>query len=299
MIWKILFVIYALIMIALGFMGMDSGLQAEKTLFSEAIVNTCIEIMLILALIYTFALGWKKRLISEKYNKWFLKFSFLAFVFVGIFLYKHTYAPMYSDMLLQAMENGMVPRHWDFQMLLAMTRIEVLIFVLLALFIIFVPFYLGYYHYTKRMTELGVAEHSGRKCFAVYVISSYIFIFLAIFFGMSGEIVNFNIFDCISTLSGIYIALGLLGYAFKQEILNQMFWRITLPLCVVIELLPASFFSADFKNAIGWTATQASPVYVLSSYIMTAVAIFMIYRYACTDVVFKPVKPENNSDESI
>lgn len=295
MVWKVLFVIYSLIMIGLGFLGMD--IEAENSVqVGEALINTSVEIMLVLAMIYTFALGWQKRLISEKYNKYFFVFSIFAFLLFGVFLYKNTYAPMYSDMLVSAMKNGMVPRHWDFQMLLAMTKIEVLIFVLLAQFIIFAPFYLAYYHYRKRMTELGVAMHSGRKCFAVYVVFSYAFVFLSLFFGLSGEIVNFNIFDCLSTLSSIYISLGVLGYAFNIEIFNPIFWRISLPVCVVIELLPAALFSADFKDAIGWTVTQSSPIYLLSSYIMTAVAIFMIYRYACTDVVFKT---ENNDKQEI
>ncbi len=295
MIWKILFVIYALVMTGLGFLGL--GTDSEQHVgFGEAAINTSIEVMLVLALVYTFALGWKKRLISERVNKWFLYFSYAAFLLVGIFLYKNTYGPMYSDMLLSAMHNGMVPRHWDFQMLLTMTRVEVLVFVLIVLFIIFVPFYLGYYHYSKNMTRLGVAAHSGRKCFSVYVIFSYMFVFLSIFFGVSGDIVNFNIFDSLSTLSSIYITLGVYGYAFGKEILNRNFWRISLPVCVVIELLPASLLSTDFKNAIGWTATQSSPLYLLASYVMTAVAIFMIYRYACTDVVFKSEAPANNED---
>jgi len=36
-------------------------------------------------------------------------------------------------------------------------------------------------------------------------------------------------------------------------------------------------------------------VYMIASYLFTAVAIFMIYRYASTDVVFKNV--ENNAEE--
>lgn len=262
-------------------------LSSSGVTFYEAISTTFVEIIVILAMIYTFALGWKKRLISERFNKWFFRFSLFAFLFVGICFYVNAYAPMYSDMILQAMEKGMVPRHWDFQMLLAMTRIEVFIFVLLALFLIFAPFYLGYYHYSKQMTNLGVIEHSGRKCFAAYSIFSYVLIFTAIFCGVSGDIVKFNIFDSLSTLSSIYIALGLFGYAFKQEIFTQAFWRITLPVCVVIELLPTSFYSVDFQNAVGITTTLASPVYLLASCVMMAVAIYMIYLYSSTDVVFK------------
>ncbi len=289
MVWKILFVIYALIMLGLGF----AGLGIENTVRvspSEAIVNTCVEIVLVFAMIYTFALGWKKRLIPENVHKWLFYFSVISFAAVGILLYINVYAPMYADMILSAMKNGMVPRNWDFQMLLAMTRIEVLIFVLLALFIIYVPFYLGYYHYSKTMNLLSSAKHSGRKCFAVYAIASYMFIYLAMFFGVAGNIMNFNIFDCFATLSSLYIALGLYGYAFNREILNQNFWRITLPVCVVIELLPASFFSADFKSAVGMSITETSPIYMISSFIMTAVAIFMLYLYTCTDAVFKHEK---------
>lgn len=289
MVWKILFVIYAFIMLFLAF----AGLGVENTLrvtTSEAIVNTCIEVVLVFAMIYTFALGWKKRLISENIHKWLFYFSIASLVAVGILLYIHVYTPMYADMILSAMKNGMVPRNWDFQMLLAMTRIEVLIFVLLALFIIYVPFYLGYYHYSKTMNLLRSAKHSGRKCFAVYAIASYVFIYLAMFFGVAGNIMNFNIFDCMATLSSLYIALGLYGYAFNREILNQTFWRITLPICIIIELFPASFFSADFKAAVGMSLTQTSPIYMLSSFLMTAVAIFMLYRYTCTDVVFKQEK---------
>lgn len=286
MIWKILFIIYSIIILILGFTSF--GLETSfRVLPSEALVNTFVEVVLVFAMIYTFSLGWKKRLVAQNIHKFFLYFSLLSFLIVGVFLYIHTYTPMYDDMLLQAMKNGMVPRNWDFQMLLTMTRVEVLIFVLLALFIIFAPFYLGYYHYSKTMSSLNVAKCSGRKCFAVYAIASYAFVNIALFFGAAGNIVNFNIFDCFSTLSSLYISLGLYGYAFNQEILNKTFWRITLPLCVIVELLPASFFSADFKAVVGMNVVQASPIYIVSSFVMTAVAIFMLYQYAFSDVVFK------------
>ena len=50
MVWKILFVIYALIMLGLGF----AGLGIENTVRvspSEAIVNTCVEIVLVFAVL--------------------------------------------------------------------------------------------------------------------------------------------------------------------------------------------------------------------------------------------------------
>ncbi len=291
MIWKFLFVIYTAIIFLMSFLGFGNAeLSGQKVTFYNAIGTMFIELILVLALIYTFALGWKKRLISERFNKYFFNFSIFAFLFVGVCVFINTYEPMYSDMILHAMKQGMVPRHWDFQILLTMTRVEVFLFVLLTLFLIFAPFYLGYYHYTKQMTTLEIAEHSGRKCFAVYSIFSYILVFAAIFFGLSGNFSNFNIFDSFSTLSGIYMALGLFGYAFKQEIFTQSFWRITLPVCVFVELLPTSFFSIDFKDAVGITTTQTSPVYILATCIMTAVAIFMIYQYASTDAVFKKEK---------
>ncbi len=286
MVWKVLFVIYVMVMLGFGFAGLDVE-PVTRVSASEALVNTCVEVVLVFAMIYTYALGWKKRLIPEKLHKWFLHFSLVSVVVVGVFLYRHVYTPMYNDMLLEAMKNGMVPRNWDFQMLLTMTRVEVLIFVLLALFLIYVPFYLGYYHYSKKMNLLGSLNNSGRKCFATYAIASYVFVYLAVFFGVAGNISNFNIFDCFATLSSLYIALGLYGYAFNKEILSQTFWRITLPLCVVVELLPASFFSADFKSVVGIGLTETSPIYILSSFVMTAVALVMLYRYATTDVVFR------------
>ncbi len=288
MIWKILFVIYTIVIFLMSFLGLGNAeLSGQKVTFYNAIGTTFIELILVLALIYTFALGWKKRLVSERFNKYFFKFSLIAFIFVGVCVFINSYEPMHSDMILHAMQQGMVPRHWDFQILLAMTRVEVFLFAMLTLFLIFGPFYLGYYHYTKQMTNLEVAQYSGRKCFATYSIFSYILVFAAIFFGLSGNYTHFNIFDSLSVLSGIYMALGLFGYAFQQEIFNQSFWRITLPVCVFIELLPTSFFSIDFKDAVGITTTQASPVYILATCIMTAVAIYMIYQYASTDVVFK------------
>jgi len=286
MIWKILFVIYAFVIVGLSFLGLDAALSSQAT-NTEAFVDTLVEIVLVFALVYTFALGWKKSLISERFNKWFFKFSVASFVLMAVFLYKDIYTPMYSDMLLQAMENGMVPRHWDFQMYLAMTRMEAFIFVIISLVLIYAPLFLGMYHYTKHMTELGVAKHSGRKCFATYLVASQVFILSAIFLGVSGDVVNYNIFDCLSILSGILIGVGVLGYAFSIEILTQAFWRVVLPVCVVIELLPASFFTTDFKNAIGYTVSESSPIYMITSYALTAVAIYMVYMYACTNVVFK------------
>lgn len=290
MIWKILFVIYAVVFTLMSFFNMDTAFSYISTSNLEDFVNRSIEVVLVFAFIYTFSLGWDKKLIGEKLNKYFFRFSLFAFALVGGFLYVKTYAPMYNEMLLHAMREGMVPRHWDFQMLLAMTRIEALILVLIALFVIFTPFYLGYYHYTKRINTLHIAQNSGRKCFAVYAIFSYSVLLTAMFLGVSGNIVNFNIFDCLSVLSSIYISLGLFGYAFKHEILNQTFWRIMLPLCIFVEVLPQNFFSVDFQQITGMMFMMSSPIYLVSSYALTIVAIFMLYRYAFTNAVFQEEK---------
>ena len=288
MIWKILFVIYILIYSLLSYMGITDMSNAKSIPFIEVIGNYCVEIIIILAIIYTFALGWNKKLIDEKFNKIFFKFSIFSFILIGYISFKNTYAGMYSDMLLQAMQNGMVPRHWDFQLLLAITKIEVLIFVGLVIFSIFAPFYLGYYHYSKKMSVLNIAQHSGRKCFAIYTAFSILLAYISIFMGISGDFYNFNLFDCLSILSSTYILVGLIGYAFNIEFLNQTFWRVCLPFCIIMEALPDTFFTKDFLNVTGYSAaSQASPIYIIASYLITAIAIFMIYRYACTDVVFK------------
>lgn len=293
MIWKILFVIYALVIGGLQFTGYLSMMEVEQTVSgSEALMNTLVEVILVFAMIYTFALGWKKRLISEKWNKIFFWFSIVAFILSGVIFYKGIYSPMYSEMILQAMENGMVPRHWDFQVFLIVTRIEAMVWLSLLMFVVFGPFYLGYYNYSKTMNLLGTTKNAGRKCFTIYLCVSALFTFLIMFLGLSGNVMNFNIFDCLSILSTVYIIFGLIGYAFNKEFLNQLFWRITLPLCVVVELLPASFYSADFKNIIGYDTLAQSPIYMLSSYLMTAVAIYMVYLYASTDAVFKPLESE-------
>lgn len=304
MIWKVLFVIYVFIYLLLSYMGLVEIVNTQSVSVFEALGNYACEIIIVLALIYTFALGWKKRLINERFNKMFYYFSIFAFLLIGIATYKDSYSSMYSDMLVQAMQNGMVPRHFDFQLFLAVTRIEVFIFVGLILFAIFGPFYLGYYHYSKKMMSLNIAEHSGRKCFAVYSSISILLIFVSMLMGVSGDFFKFNIFDCFSILSSVYILVGLIGYAFNFEILTQTFWRVGLPVCVFIELLPKTFFTQDFLNVTGYSAALAgSPVYIIAAYLLTAIAIFMIYRYACTDVVFKKsesveAQPEEN-DETI
>ena len=289
MIWKILFFIYLILQSALVILVPRSAMLGVEVPVAEAVVNTFVEIILVLSLIYTFALGWKKRLINDKFNTIFFYFSFVALIAVCIYLFVQQYTPMYADLLMHGMKTGMVPRHWDFQFMLHLTRAEVILFVVLMAFVIFAPFYLGYYHYTKQMTKLGVAKHSGRKCFAAYVCLSYVLMFYSMFLGLSSEIFSFNIFDCLSLVSSCVIVAGVYGYAFECEILAPAFWRVMLPVCVVIELLPASFFSSDYLNAIGWLTTQASPIYMLSSYLTTAIALVMIYRYATTDVVFKSV----------
>ena len=287
MLWKLLFIIYAIIFTALSVFDFDTSLLPQKISTLEAFVSTSVEVVLIFGLIYSFSLGWGKKLITERLNKIFFKISLPIFALVAVFLYSSTYEPMFNDMLLHAMHEGMVPRNWDFQMLLAMTRIEVLLFVLLMIFIIFAPFYFGFYHYSKQINHLSIAKNSGRKCFATYAIFSYATIFLVIFCGMSGDILKYNLFDCLSILSGLYIATGLLGYAFELEFLNPTFWRVTLPLCIFVEILPGSFFSLEFQKVSGILLMQSSPIYVISSYLLTTIAIVMIYRYACTDVVFK------------
>ena len=194
MIWKILFVIYVLIYLTFSYMGLIEVTNMQATPAIDVLGNYSCEIIIVLALIYTFSLGWQKRLVNEQFNKYFYYFSFFAFLLIGFITYKNTYGQMYSDMLIQAMQNGMVPRHFDFQLFLTVTRIEVLIFVGLTLFAIFGPFYLGYYHYSKKMMSLNIAQHSGRKCFAIYSSFSILLIFISMLMGVSGDFLKFNIF---------------------------------------------------------------------------------------------------------
>ena len=80
MIWKILFVIYVLAVALLHIMGLYDTTNLVKTPFLDAIGNYSVEFLIVLTLVYTFALGWKKRLINSRFHKIFWIFSIVAFI---------------------------------------------------------------------------------------------------------------------------------------------------------------------------------------------------------------------------
>ena len=288
MFWKILFFIYIAFILSISITGVSNTPEIVSKSFFDEIMVLLVVIFWFLAMIYTYALGWKKQLVKKVYNKYILIGGILATVLTGVYAFMLIYPPAYDEMLMYGMQQGMVPRNMDFQLMLLITRTTITIITLVYLFLLYAPFFVSYYFYGKHMKEFDSVKFAGRKIFTCFMFADIFPVIFLFLLGISGNILRYNIYDYISVLQMSIMLTGLFGYAFNKQIWSQKVWQILLPIIAGITLLPKSLLSHDFLVIIGGENTfQTSPLITISSWAITLGALYLLYKYAYTEEVFK------------
>ena len=218
MFWKILFSGYLLYVLLLNSQQSADVLQNDITAIEYQVFGIIYIIFgIVLSLVYFYALGWKKQIVSSFYNKYILWAGIALTIIMAVFFAYQEHAYLYKDMLTFAMREGMVPRNPDFQALLWITRFEVAAYALMRIFLIFVPFYFGYYFYSKQMKNFTPMKFSGRKIFASFILLDTIPLLCMAILAFIENYVNYNLFDNLSLICVLYLLLGVWGYAFNIQ----------------------------------------------------------------------------------
>lgn len=288
MFWKVLFYLYLIYVMFLTSAQSSEVAQSDVPVWLYEVFGITFLIFgIVLALVYLYALGWQKRVISPLYNKYLLWGGIAMTCAFATFFCIQGNGYLHNDMLIYAMREGMVPRNPDFQALLWITRFEILGYAILRIFLIFAPFFFGYYFYTKRMNNFAPLKFAGRKIFSVFMFLNGVPVILTILLAFLQNFVAYNVFDIISLLCSCYLLAGVFGYAFNKKLFEQSFWRITLPVFAIASFIPSSFNSGSFQKLTQMPTIQQEPILFITEVIILVGALYLIYKYAFTDEVFE------------
>ena len=288
MFWKVLFFVYLFfILILSNIQSSDVASGGISAIAYEFFGLIYLIFGIFLALVYFYALGWKKQIITPLYNKYILIAGIILNLLLIIFFCIEGHNYLYNDMLIYAMREGMVPRNPDFQALLWITRFEVILYGLWYVFLLFTPFYTGYYFYSKKNREFATVKYSGRKMFAIFVLLNFIPMILMSMLAFIEDFVAYNAFDILSILCCFYFTIGVCSYAFGQKIFSQKFWYFTLPIFTIISFLPSAFNSGSFQKLMQTPTLQGEPVLFFTELVINIGSLYLIYKYACTNEVYE------------
>ena len=287
MFWKSLFFIYLIYVISLTSVQSSDVAQSNLPVWLYEVFGITFFIFgIVLALVYLYALGWRKRIVSPLYNKYLLRCGIVLMIIFATFFCIQGNEYIHNDMLIYAMREGMVPRNPDFQALLWITRFEILGYAILRIFLIFAPFFFGYYFYTKKMQSFETIKFGGRKIFSIFMFLNGIPVILMTILAFLENFVAYNIFDIMSLLCSCYLVIGVFGYAFNKKLLEQSFWRISFPIFTIVCFIPSSFNSGNFQRLSQMPTIQQEPILFITETIILIGALYLIYKYAYTDEVF-------------
>lgn len=288
MFWRVIFFLYLIYILLITSVQTSDVAQGDvSALWLQIFGITFLIFGIVLSLVYFYALGWQKQLVSPVYNKFILKTGIVLTIVFTLFFAIQEYSFLHKDMIMFALREGMVPRNPDFQALLWITRFETVAYALIRIFMVFVPFYFGYYFYTKKINSFTPVKFSGRKIFASFLLLNTVPLLCMVTLAFIENYVNYNLFDNLSLICGLYLLLGVWGYAFNIKILSQNFWKITLPLFTVISFLPATLNSGSFQKLVQMPTFQNEPIMFITSALITISELYLIYRYACTNEIYR------------
>lgn len=303
MFWKILFFIYTAFILCVSATGISPDTEmTTKTIWDE-LITLSVVIFWILAMVYTYALGWKKQLLGKIYNKYILWGGIAATLIAGVQTFLTLYPPAYDEVLMYGMQQGMVPRNIDFQFLLLITRTTVTLVTLVYLFLLYAPFYIGYYFYGKNMEKFSTVKFAGRKIFTCFMFVNIFPVIFLYLLGSSGYLARYNVYDFLTIFYMSFLLIGLYGYAFAKKIFNKTFWMITMPIIAALTLIPQHLLSVDFVKLVGDSNFQSEPLITISSWAISLGALYLVYKYAYTNEVFnnteKEVTEQKNTAETV
>ena len=282
MVWKIFFILFALLFAFLQINGITGTLQVTE-------VNLALGYILSVVYVfiggYFFALGWRKKLFSLKANN--IIFSgILLFILLTVFL--AVYSAMPQLFIQSAGQEG----HSRF----IGGIVTVSLFSLLLYSIIYSPVITAFFKYKKYFSEMAEVKRPYWKLFLTY--SSVVLIINTVYLLFALPLNKINLWDWIVMVSVVVDVLFMVGYAYNVKFGKQIFWKIiSIPYSL---LMTACVFlcSEDFMSISQGYLIKESYVVMAGTIIMSVAYFYALYRYAFSKDVYSDTPAEINENNN-
>lgn len=282
MVWKIFFILFALLFAFLQINGITGTLQVTE-------VNLALGYILSVVYVfiggYFFALGWRKKLFSLKANN--IIFSgILLFILLTVFL------AVYSAMPQLFIQPAGQEDHSRF----IGGIVTVSLFSLLLYSIIYSPVITAFFKYKKYFSEMAEVKRPYWKLFLTY--SSVVLIINTVYLLFALPLNKINLWDWIVMVSVVVDVLFMVGYAYNVKFGKQTFWKIiSIPYAL---LMTACVFlcSEDFMSISQGYLIKESYVVMAGTIIMSVAYFYALYRYAFSKDVYSDTPAEINENNN-
>lgn len=282
MVWKIFFILFALLFSFLQINGITGTLQVTE-------VNLALGYILSVVYVfiggYFFALGWRKKLFSLKANN--IIFSgILLFILLTVFLAVYSAMP---QLFIQS-----AGQEDDSRFIGGIVTVS--LFSLLLYSIIYSPVITAFFKYKKYFSEMVEVKRPYWKLFLTY--SSVVLIINTVYLLFALPLNKINLWDWIVMVSVVVDVLFMVGYAYNVKFGKQTFWKIiSIPYAL---LMTACVFlcSEDFMSISQGYLIKESYVVMAGTIIMSVAYFYALYRYAFSKDVYSDTPAEINENNN-
>lgn len=282
MVWKIFFILFALLFAFLQINGITVTLQVTE-------VNLALGYILSVVYVfiggYFFALGWRKKLFSLKANN--IIFSgILLFILLTVFLAVYSAMP---QLFIQS-----AGQEDDSRFIGGIVTVS--LFSLLLYSIIYSPVITAFFKYKKYFSEMVEVKRPYWKLFLTY--SSVVLIINTVYLLFALPLNKINLWDWIVMVSVVVDVLFMVGYAYNVKFGKQTFWKIiSIPYAL---LMTACVFlcSEDFMSISQGYLIKESYVVMAGTIIMSVAYFYALYRYAFSKDVYSDTPAEINENNN-
>ncbi len=282
MVWKIFFILFALLFAFLQINGITGTLQVTE-------VNLALGYILSVVYVfiggYFFALGWRKKLFSLKANN--IIFSgILLFILLTVFLAVYSAMP---QLFIQS-----AGQEDDSRFIGGIVTVS--LFSLLLYSIIYSPVITAFFKYKKYFSEMVEVKRPYWKLFLTY--SSVVLIINTVYLLFALPLNKINLWDWIVMVSVVVDVLFMVGYAYNVKFGKQTFWKIiSIPYAL---LMTACVFlcSEDFMSISQGYLIKESYVVMAGTIIMSVAYFYALYRYAFSKDVYSDTPAEINENNN-
>ena len=276
MIWKIFFVLFALLFLFLQIGGITSTFVLSE-------VNIAAGYILMLAFVfiaaYFFSLGWKKKLFSLKANT--INFAFLV-LFILLIMASAVIAGM--PVMMAYFKYNLVGDISDNA--IYSSSLMLLILCSIALYsILFSPVICAYFKYKKHFPVMSDVDKPYWKIFLTYfAVTSVINNFYYLIFA---DKTGYNAWDYIWMAACLIEVFYAIGYAYNIKFGKQLIWKIAFVPYAIYVFAHLFLCSEEFLNASGEYIVKISYVSFAATLIISLLTLFAFYKYAFTHDVYK------------
>ena len=282
MVWKIFFILFALLFAFLQINGITGTLQVTEVNLALGYILSVVDVFIGG---YFFALGWRKKLFSLKANN--IIFSgILLFILLTVFLAVYSAMP---QLFIQS-----AGQEDDSRFIGGIVTVS--LFSLLLYSIIYSPVITAFFKYKKYFSEMAEVKRPYWKLFLTY--SSVVLIINTVYLLFALPLNKINLWDWIVMVSVVVDVLFMVGYAYNVKFGKQTFWKIiSIPYAL---LMTACVFlcSEDFMSISQGYLIKESYVVMAGTIIMSVAYFYALYRYAFSKDVYSDTPAEINENNN-